>query len=68
MITLRCFIMLFSWRASAGGRRCKCDTSACMSSGEGGVWNVLEIFVCWNLWVDVRTNPGRAGIYLCRPL
>ena len=39
-----------------------------MFSGEGKVWNVMEIIDCWNLLVHVRTYPGRAGFSVsCLP-
>ena len=30
-------------------------------------WNVSGRFDCWNLWVLVRANPGRAGDSVGRP-
>ena len=37
-----------------------------MFSGDGKVWNVMEIIDCWNVWVHVRTYPGRAGFSVNR--
>ena len=42
-------------------RHFRCETWACMFSGEAELWNVLARYDCWNLGELVSINPGRAG-------
>ena len=64
VIAFQCFVMFFlvAWWETFLVRYFGVDVL-----GGGRASECVKICVCWNLWVHVRTNPGRAGVSLSRP-